>query len=418
MIGKSRRPIKHRMIWIGVRLALLTVGIGLAFLMAEIGCRLADIGSDQFLRQDPVLGVRFIAGKSGVNQGECYRVDISINSDGWRSPDASATNPEGCYRVLVLGDSFMAGLQVGDDETFARVLGHTLNRQELPQSVEVINFGVPSFGTDQEYLSLREYGAGFRPDLVLLAFYAQNDVLNNYAALERRGSEYPKPFFDVDNGELVEIPFSDPTPAVIALSRRVAAHFRIYPLVRNSLLRIPIAHQLLYKLGIVGIVPRSEQVAGPPEATVLRWPDRWKKQTEVYRREYPSEWIHAWSITEKILVKIRDEAELANAGFLLVGISDPVAVLPESLRAGLLQEGGDNSLNVDKPTELLRSLARENQIDFLSLVPAFRKVIGDSEEELEKYYLRCDGHWTPAGHRLAAELTAPSIAERITNPKR
>ena len=70
-------------------------------------------------------------------------------------------------------------------------------------------------------------------------------------------------------------------------------------------------------------------------------------------------------------------------------------------------------LDVDKPIQLIRKFSRENGIDFISLVLAFRDRIGDSEIALGKYYLSCDGHWTPAGNQLAAELVVPDIVARI-----
>ena len=128
--------------------------------------------------------------------------------------------------------------------------------------------------------------------------------------------------------------------------------------------------------------------------------------------------MHAWAITERLILKIRDEAERAGADFLLAGISDPVAVLPKSLLRDLVPGDGANMLDVDKPTKLLRKFSRENGIDFISLVQAFRDRIGDSETALGKYYLTCDGHWTRAGHQLAVELVVPKIATRIVSASR
>lgn len=396
---------------LAVGFLMVIVSSALALLLAELALRVFGIGSDQFLRPDPILGVRFIPAKTGLNQNACYRSGVSINTHGWRGREMSLTKPEGVYRVLVLGDSFMAGLQVENEDTFASVLEDRLNRQQLPHRVEVMNFSVPSWGTGQEYLSLREYGLSFEPDLIVLAFYAQNDVSDNSSVLRAKGSTYPQPSFDIKGGGLVELPYFDPTPAPIAIGRRLAAPFRLYPLVRNSLLGIPLAHRLLYKLGVVGVVPREE--AGRQTSVPWLWPERWKHQLGVYMRDYPLDWIHAWAITEGLLAKIQDEAKKASAEFLLVQIADPVAVMPQSLRFGLVADGTEEVLDVDKPTRLLGQLAQKNNIDFMSIIPSFRDRIANSVAEFEKYYLSCDGHWTPAGHRLAAELVAPRIATRI-----
>ena len=151
----TTRQIRLRARHRGVRLAALIGGWLVACFVMEATFRIVGIGSDQFLRPDSVLGVRFIAAKRGLSQGECFQVNVSINVHGWRGSDVSVSKAEGVYRILVLGDSFMAGLQVEDDETFSSVLERRLNLERLPHRVEVINLGVPSFGTDQEYLSLR-----------------------------------------------------------------------------------------------------------------------------------------------------------------------------------------------------------------------------------------------------------------------
>lgn len=397
---------------VGLHLLLIAIGC-VALLAAELMLRIAGIGRDQFERPDPVLGVRFITAKTGLNQSSCFTTSVSTNSHGWRSRETSLAKPEGVYRVLVLGDSFMAGLQVQDHETFSSVLEAGLNQQGLRSRVEVINFGVPSWGTDQEYLALREYGLDFMPDLVLLAFYSQNDVSDNYSVLLSRGSTYPKPFFDIQDGQLVELPFSDPTPIPIAVGRRLAAPFRLYPWVRDSLLQIPAAHRVLYSLGIVGVVPEEGRSSEANDAALWKWPGRWKRQIDVYRRDYSDEWSHAWKITEGIVKRLRDEVKGAGAALLLLEVSAPVAVLPISLMSRLVAAGGFDSIDVDKPTTLLKQLAERNKIDLVSLVPGFRERVGNSEAAFAKYYLSCDGHWTPAGHRLAAELVAPAIVARI-----
>jgi hypothetical protein len=394
---------------------LIAIGsCALVLAAAELTVRAAGIGSDQFLRPDAVLGVRFIASKSGLSQGTCYRARVSINGHGWRGREVPLAKPAGVYRIVVLGDSFMAGLQVENERVFAHVLERRLNDLSQTRTIEVINLGVPSWGTDQEYLALREYGLQFSPDLVLLAFYGQNDIADNHPALASAKSSYPKPVFNLEHGQLVEVPFRDPTPRWIAVARQLAAPLRLYPLVRDTLLDIPLTHRALYRFGIVGVVPqpdrqhRDDQAAGS-----WNWPGRWKRQIGAYELD---EWDlrnEAWAITERLIERARDATEKANAKFLLLDLASPLGVMPRSLREALLADIPSNELDPDRPSRLLEELAARNGIDHVSLVAPFRARIRDSEAAFEKYYLPCDGHWTAAGHDLAAEFAAGEIAERL-----
>jgi hypothetical protein len=317
------------------------------------------------------------------------------------------------YRVLVLGDSFMAGMQVGDNEIFASVLAESLAAKGMQRRVEVINFGVPSYGTDQEYLSLREFGLAYRPDLVLLAFYGQNDVSDNYSKLISAKSTYPKPFFDVENNELVEQPFSGWMPMPIRVGRYLASYSRVYLWVRDTAIQNPWALRLLFRLGIVGVVPPDDR---PVQDATPRWswPSRWKRQIGVYENNDawpPRE--RAWEITERLLRQTKDKSERNGAAFLLMEVASPISVMPPSMQADLVFGHDAAFVDPDKPSVHLAEIAARQGLDLVSLIPEFRRRIGDAEAGFAKYYLRCDGHWTPAGHRLAAEIAAEEIVRRI-----
>jgi hypothetical protein len=410
-------PLHVRRRWMDFSVnALLVLGsLCAVFLLTEVALRIAGVGSDQFLRPDAVLGVRFIASKSGLSQDKCFKGRISVNSHGWRDRERSLTKPEGVYRVLVLGDSFMAGMQVDNDEIFASVLEDRLARMGMPRRVEVINLGVPSYGTDQELLSLREFGIAYQPDLVLLAFYGQNDISDNYSVLISAKSVYAKPFFDVEHDSLIFMPITKTTPWPIRIARELAAHSRLYPLVRDTAVAYPPTLRILYRLGVVGIVPQDDRptddsVAVPP----WPWPNRWRRQLGVY--EVETEWVHrvhAWEITDRLLNELKVQSEQAGAKFLLVELAAPIAVMPPPVRGGLVANLSGVIVDPDKPSRRLTEIAGRRQIDLISTVPGFRSAIGDSESEFGKYYLSCDGHWTAAGHRLAADLVAPEVAARI-----
>ncbi len=92
----------------------------------------------------------------------------SINSLGFRDRNFTVKD-SARKRILVVGDSFPAGLFVLPQETFPKRL------QELVPSSEVLNLGVQGYGPDQELLVLRKYGAALKPDAVIWSIFPSND---------------------------------------------------------------------------------------------------------------------------------------------------------------------------------------------------------------------------------------------------
>ncbi len=95
------------------------------------------------------------------------------NGLGFRDRDHDVTKPPGVYRILVLGDSIAMGLRTDDtDDIFPSALERTLRASG--RNVEVLNFGVSGYNTQQEVAMLADRGLAFDPDLVVLQ-YCLND---------------------------------------------------------------------------------------------------------------------------------------------------------------------------------------------------------------------------------------------------
>ena len=130
---------------------------------------------------------------------------IEINSLGLRGPELAARQPDE-LRVVLLGDSFVAGFEVEQAETFAALLEGKL-RSRLQRPLHVINAGVRGYGLDQNLLWFRERGRGLRPDLVV-AVLSANDFEDN-VTLHRMRRPFGKGAFALrPNGalELIGVP--------------------------------------------------------------------------------------------------------------------------------------------------------------------------------------------------------------------
>ena len=117
---------------------------------------------------------------------------VNSNTKGVRgSREIAYEKPPGVTRIVVLGDSFTFGEEVGDDETYA----HSL--ETLLPNTEVLNLGIHGYGHDQMLLYLKEEGVKYHPDIVLLGFMP-DDMERNVLSFR----DYAKPHFRVSGGRL------------------------------------------------------------------------------------------------------------------------------------------------------------------------------------------------------------------------
>jgi lysophospholipase L1-like esterase len=96
------------------------------------------------------------------------------NSWGLRGPEP---DPDAPLRGIVLGDSFMQGMFIGDAETPPECLRRYLQR-ELKTRVSILNAGVMGYSPEQYYHSLTAFAGRFRPNFVVVSVFA-NDFGND-----------------------------------------------------------------------------------------------------------------------------------------------------------------------------------------------------------------------------------------------
>src|SRR5262249_32893265 len=138
--------------------------------------------------------------------------ETTINRLGYRGREYPPEHGPGKTRIVMLGDSITFGFGVRDDETFSADL------ERLDPALEVVNLGVQGYGTDQELLKLRAEGLASRPVGVVLHVCLANDPLDNAADKSIYDGVYPKPYFRLVDGRLVE--FADHVR--LSPSRRMA----------------------------------------------------------------------------------------------------------------------------------------------------------------------------------------------------
>lgn len=132
---------------------------------------------------------------------------IRTNSAGMRNhQEFTLDKPAGKRRLMIVGDSYSFGHGVSNDETYAYQLAALL------PDWEVMNYAVSATGTDQNYLMYEHYGKPYKPDVVVLGFYALDYNRNTYSF-----RDYAKPMFVPmgDDGSLMLTHVPVPTPEAL-----------------------------------------------------------------------------------------------------------------------------------------------------------------------------------------------------------
>ncbi len=110
----------------------------------------------------------------------------TTNSWGLRGPEPDMTAP---FRGIVLGDSYMQGLFVGDDETPAECLKTDLKKR-LGAPVEILNTGHLGYSPEQYYYSLVEYDKRFPAQFVIVSVFANDFAGEVKDVLEGRAGDW------------------------------------------------------------------------------------------------------------------------------------------------------------------------------------------------------------------------------------
>lgn len=343
-----------------------------------------------------------------------YDVDVRINSLGLRADEAIGyAKPEGVFRIMVLGDSFIEALQVKLEESLPQRLGQYY-AEKTGRPVQVLNAGVSGWGTDQQLLWLQYEGVKYSPDLILLAVYPRNDFMNNSEALEaiNQGS-IQKPFFVLD-GEEVRLNYSPFDPASLPSATQGSILNAPAPMEPGPLTMVGAwlhDYSALYRYIDPRIRIMSPQFAASLARTGLITPGQETKiaaQAEesvpvaygVYQRTPDETWQAAEALTALLFREVRRTAEEMGAGVSALLIAAPEQVYDEEWQKVLKQYPAMQRWETDPvgPQQRAAAALTAAGVPVVDLLPLFRE---QAKGPTPLHYLN-DGHWTPQGHDLAA----------------
>ena len=397
------------------KLYLILFGLLFGLLLCEIFLRVIGYSYPIFYATDYYRGFALRPGIEGHYQkeGESY---VSINSDGWRDREHAKAKPSNTVRIAVVGDSYVEGLQVPFENIFGALLEGNLQGCSAfdGKRVEVINFGVSGYGTAQELITLRHNVWQYSPDIVLLAVTTNNDITDNSRALKQTDEI---PYFVWRNGNLVE---DDSFRETRTFRWRSSALNRVGTWFRDHLRTIQLIHyvQVLAKLRLTEWrnhrrAPSPPGPAGIDANKTTPTADEIGIDNMIYVEPQDDNWKEAWRVTEGLIRQMSDEVRQRGARFVVVTVSNAIQVYPYPVvRQNFMKHIGTST--VFYPNLRLKDFAQRQQIDFLDLAEPMQLLADQNKVFLHGFGKDIgNGHWNPAGHRLAADL----ITQKLCQPK-
>ena len=141
-----------------------------------------ELDLPRYRTADTVFHHRFVPNSKGRFATKEYKTIYHINSFGLRDREYTLKKPEGFYRIVMIGDSFVEGRGVNIENTFTKKLEKLLNENKESEKIlgyEVINGGVASYSPILEYIAVKNKILRLNPDMVILCLDL-SDIQDDY----------------------------------------------------------------------------------------------------------------------------------------------------------------------------------------------------------------------------------------------
>ncbi len=345
---------------------LLVLGIA-EFGLRQLDERIANSESMDpgLIRYHPRWGWTLTPSWRGRHRHFDFEADYSTNRQGFRGKTRAWGNTENS--VALLGDSFTFGLGVDDGSNFAARLD-----RHLP-GMQIFNYAVPGFSTDQELLLMRDRVLRDPPRKILLIVYLANDIFDNARAFPLQ-AEHAKPYFELKERQLIL--HNQPVPKV---TRPSADR------------RINLSAYLLDDAGQGGF------------AAYLRGFALWRRfggvadarlSIETFKARFEPELKLFYALTQTLA----EEATQAGAGFALVLLGGA---------SHTLRPAGDSAAFQEYFRAEIERWAGERQLPLIDVATGLRRRYAEAPGT---WFFPNDGHLTPRGHEVVASILADALS--------
>ncbi len=331
-----------------VNLILLACTIILFFVVFEIAVRsilgpgrIEDQAGNPAYINDDELGVKLKPNFRGHFKEIDFNTEFNTNSLGYRSYEFDNTDKN---IIFMLGDSFVVGSGVEENETVAHQLEKKLNGW-----YKVYNLGVPGYSQRQHVKQLEKLLPVYKPRIVIENIYLGNDLTDNC-------NELP------------------------GIDRNITTYEGIKRIIKKSQ-----AFIFLYRRIVV--------------------PFKYPKNLDFYIDNPDTE--KCYELTKRYLKDIKLLTDNHNARLIVTFIGrEPQTV--KSKEEELISwydnfeeyKNNKDTFDLNRINKKLEDICNNIKANCFDLTPVFLKYDGK-----RKLYLK-DGHWNREGHTLAAEELA------------
>jgi len=335
------------------------------------------------------LGYTAMPGEKGLykfldNENKMRYIPYQINSLGYRDIEHSITKPKNIKRIMMFGDSFLAGHQVDFENILSRQLSKNLEHI-YNKKYEIFNFGLIGNQPSTELLTLENLALKYSPDYVIICFF-QNDPMDLSEKLEN-GETIKEIWHHIlsDTNELILV---KPDIEKKSLRRKINSFLRentfIYnwqkEKINNLKNNLRKNHDLFLKL---------------------------KSFDKLFLKELPEEIEKNWTLTLKIYEKILQISKENNFKIIILNIPSANMFDKQKLKSYInkFEETKNSEIEPHNAHIRLEKFCREKNIDYVYPFEIFSKY------KTEDLYFINDGHLTEKGHKILAKILSDKIIE-------
>ena len=365
---------KKRILFTGI-IIILPIVVGLVGL--EVITRLIGYTPhkrNSFTRYDPDLGYVAVTGEANLPLWDQSGFSThTFNEAGFISREVAPPSSPDEFRVLLLGDSFIASAGVPKDQGFPVNLETALSVSGQVNS-RVFNLSFGGYSTDQELMAYQKHGPTIKPNVTILFFYL-NDIHDNLFLANQE-----RPYYSIADDRIV----SHLPP------KGSWSHIR-FNLLGHSALFYRVHRKLFPPLDYTKPEYTYEEVDRrifhtPPDPEIEQ---EWEK------------------ISARLKIWTGQSAEL-GATPLLVYIPSRDQINVSGLYPEISFAYKSDRRVQNKLAEISQALA----FPFLDLTPVFM----EQEQIDNRMYNFKDGHWNAEGIQFAVRETKDFILDAIASP--